>query len=197
MNARSLRRQLRGMVAYIVVVYVPFVVALMLSGQSVWRLSLSRIAWQHGGLQWMVLFGVLTLPFMAYLVFFYWRVGQRSRAKNALVTVLLVGGAALFIGMLLPERTNDLVGRVHFYLEDISTVVVMLAVTGMVARFCVASGPGQRRARRVLFGAGYGLFAVAALAVFLFRGTSAMYEMALSLAAMVTLTLLNHWQIQS
>jgi len=179
--------------AYLVVIYVPFVITLMLSGQNVWRLSLSRIAWQHGGLYWMVLFGVLTLPFMLYLILFYLRV-DRSRTKSILVTVLLLGGAALFIGMLLPERTNDLVGRIHFYLEDISTVVVMLAVTGMVAQYCLSGSVCQnarQRVRRILLGIGYGLFAVTAAAIFLIRGTSAMYEMGLSLGAMITLTLIN------
>ncbi|MCL2882520.1 MAG: hypothetical protein FWF45_06520 [Coriobacteriia bacterium] len=186
-----MKYHLRFMAAYIIVVYVPFAVALMLSGQNVGQVSLSRIAWQHGGMTWMILFGLLTLPFMLYLVYYYVR-ADRRRAKTILVTILLVAGVILFMGMFLPDRGSDLLAHLHFYFEDNASLVVMLAITGMVAHYC-ATGGSDQRTQRISLGVGYGLFAAAACSVYLMRVTCAAFEVGLSLGAMVTLCLINRW----
>ena len=179
------------MLVYIVAVYVPFTIALMRGAQDVWCISLSRIAWQRGEPVWMVLFGLLTLPFTLYLVIYYARVDRR-RVKNVLVALLLFGGAALFVGMFVPDRGASLFTRLHFVVEVYSTIIVMLAVTGMVLLYCVTGDSRQRR-QRSLLGAGYGIFALAAGGVYLIRGTSAMLEAGLSLGAMIALSLINRW----
>ena len=191
MDSRSRRNQLRFMAAYIVVAYVPFVIALILSGQDIWRVSLSRIAWQRGGLVWMILFGLLTLPFMLYLVLYYLRT-QRRRIKTVLVTILLIAGAVLFVGMFLPDRNSDLLAHLHFYFEDNASLVVMLAITGMVVHYCIA-GSSDQKVQRTALGIGYGLFAVAACSVYVMRVTCAAFEVGLSLGAMVALALIDRW----
>jgi len=181
------------MLGYLIVVYLPFTIALILSGQDVWHVSLSRIAYQRGAPQWLVLFGVLTLPFMLYLVLFYARIDRR-RAKSILVAILLFAGAVLFAGMFLPDHGWNLLAELHLYIEDSASVVAMLAITGMVAHYCI-TGCLQQRTRRILLGVCFGLFAVAAAAWFLIHGTSALYEMVLSWGAMAPLYLINRWTV--
>jgi len=169
-----------------VCVYVPFIVALMTSGQDVWHISLSGIGWQHDGLVWFVGFAVLTMPFVLFQTHFYARFNPRD--KPLIVRPLVIGAAIMLLGMFFPDPFSGPSHVMHNVLDDAGSTVVMLAVTGVVVRYVISRGRA-----RVAFAVGYAVFIVSVVTMLMSRGPIAMMEVLLGLGTMVVLFVAGTW----
>jgi len=183
---QSVSRQLNFMLFYVICVYAPFMVALAKSGQDVWHTSLSSIGWQYGGLRWFVWFGVLTMPFVFFQTTFYARYNRRD--EKLLIRPLLGGMAVMVAGMFFPDPPSGPSYVMHNVLDDAGSTIVMLAVTGIVVRYCITSSHGA-----VALVVGYGTSVVVMVWTIITRGPVAMIEVFIAMCVMVVLYLTCKW----
>jgi len=166
-ETKSTKYELGFMALYIVLVYVPFALVMALSGYDVARTSLSALAWQHGGKVFIILYGTLTIPFLLFEIGFYLRFNRKRR--DALLGPLIVGCVLLGVGMVFPFTGVDMSSHVHTWFILTGTVIVILAITGILI--------------------------VAVVWVFFIAGSVALLEIDASLIFMVVLYLVNRASI--
>ena len=179
------------MALYIVFVYVPFALIMALSGYDVVRTSLSAIAWQHGGKVFIILYGTLTIPFLLFQIGFYLRFNRKRR--DALLVPLIAGCVLLGVGIVFPFTGVDMSSHLHTWFIMAGTVIVILAITGVLIRYVKRLKEESRSYTVVAIL--YGILIVAVASVFFIAGSVALLEIDASLIFMVVLYLVNRSSI--
>ena len=133
-QSKSTKIHLLFTLLYIAVIYIPFMILVIASPYNVLNTSLSSIAWRHDGLAYIILYGVLTIPFLWYEISFYLK--NDKRRKNALVWPLMAGCLLLGVGIIFPCRGGDFSTQLHCLFSQAGAVVLILAITGIIIRFC-------------------------------------------------------------
>jgi len=191
LETRTTKYELAFMALYIVFVYVPFALAMALSGYDVARTSLSAIAWQHGGKVFIILYGTLTIPFLLFQIGFYLKFNRKRR--DALLIPLIAGCVLLGVGIVFPFTGVDISSHLHTLFIIIGTVIVILAVTGIIIRY--VKRLKEEAHNYTVIAILYGILIIAVASVFFIAGSVALLEIDASLIFMVVLYLVNRVSI--
>ena len=174
--------QLLFMWLYVFVVYIPFYI-MMLIRHSVSYISLSVIGWFTGGLHYIALFLLLTLPFGLYLIFFlnrHFLGNYRWINIGAVVSVIF-----MTIGSFIPLGMGAFLYHAHVITSISSSVIFMLIILIMLILYACKSK------HKWLYFALCGVFVVALAVGFMVLFTSALYQFTTTLSFMLILVVVN------
>jgi cation transport ATPase len=191
--SKAATAQLLFMALYIALVYVPFALLVAISGYNVAHTSISEIAWQLGGKPMIIWYGVLTLPFLLFQIWFYLKYNRLQR--DMLLLPLILGCVLLGIGIIFPFTGTGLVSQLHCYFAQAGGIIVILAITGVLIRHLRRHPPS--RGILALIIVAYVILVLAVGAIFLFVGSPALLEADSSLVFMIILYLINRAAIAS
>ena len=185
---QSIRRQLNFMILYVIAVYIPFIIGVITSPYNVLNTSLSKIAWTYDGLTWITLYGILTIPFLVYEIYFYLKFNKEK--KDALVGPLLVGCLILGLGIVFPCRGSNFIIKMHCILSQGGAYLIILAITFIIIRYCKKLKADQKSSRTKI-AILYGTIFVAIGTLYLLTGTPAILEVGSTFSFLVILYIVN------
>ena len=128
---KSMKIKLSIMLLFIVGVYLPFFIVLMLKYDT-FNTTLSGIGWRENGLGFLLVYIFLTVPSLIYQIFLFLNLsGKKSKLLKSLI---LAGSILIAIGALFPVRESSPAYShfLHSILCQIGSVVSILAVTYMI-----------------------------------------------------------------
>lgn len=181
-SSRNLKRQLLFMWLYVFVLYIPFYF-IMLERHSVNYISLSVIGWFTGGLHYIALFMLLTLPFGLYMLFY---LNKHLLGNFRWINIAgVISCVFMTIGGFIPLGMGDFLYYAHVITSISSSVVFMLTL--FIALLMCA----WRSKNKWLFLALCGLHAIAQVIGFILLYTSALYQLTVTLSYMLIFLVVN------
>ena len=180
-----MKYQLIFMWLYVLTVYVPFCI-IMFSRHYVSVSSISVIGWFSGGLHYLTLYLVLTLPFCLYQLFF---LNSHFAGNYKWVYIAsVISCIFITIGGFIPLRRGEqylFVNAVHELVSVGSTIIFMLIILATLI-LCA-----RKSKRRVLFFSLCGIFPAVLLTGFIVLWTSALFQLAATLSFLFILLCVN------
>jgi hypothetical protein len=180
-----LRNILIFMWLYAFVVYLPFFIYMTVS-HDVARVSMSNIAWIVGYKRHLIIYLILSFPFLLFQLSF---LNRMYAGNNAIVrAVSAVSCVFIIIGAFVPLRIYEQyawMNTVHTYLSVGGTIVFMLTI--MVA-LVLHAVKWKLNVAVFLF---YGIFVAALLVAFIILSTAALFQLMATLCFMLVLLVVN------
>jgi len=183
---RSVIRQQYGMMLYMLAIYVPLIIRITTSPYDITRTSLSSIAWNYHDFPLLILYGILTLPFLLYEICFYMKYNKK---KDWLLIPLLVGWILLCLGIIFPYN-GELFIALHCDFSQVGSIILILAISVTVWRYCQKLRKCHK-GRSTIITVFYGILLAATAALFILTGTSALLEVSSTFIYMVIFLLVN------
>ena len=182
---RHMKYQLIFMWLYVFALYLPFCI-LMVHRHDVGHISISVIGWFSGGLQYLIAYLALTLPFCLYQLFFL----NRHFAGNHKWVYMAssMSCALMTIGGFIPLRREEqylLVNTIHEFVSVGSTIVFMSII---LAVLILCAGKSRRK---LLFYVLCGIFPLGLLVGFLILWTAALFQLLATLSFLLVLLCVN------
>ena len=181
----NVKKRLNYIMAFLGVVYLPFLVFLS-SQYDILNDSLSRIGWQLGGLKFLLVYVVYTVPVMIYQIFtFHIMADKKTKLLKALV---FTGGMLITVGAIFPvkETSPQYSHFLHSLLCQLGSGVTIIAITYMVVLFCKRNRQNVKAAA-ILYAQ---LLTIVAIA-YLLLNTAALFEAGASLLFLFAVHLMN------
>ena len=180
-----MKNQLLFMWLYVFAVYVPFYI-MMLIRHDVSAISLSVIGWFTGGLHYIGLFAILTLPFGLYQLFFL----NRHFVGNYRWIYIWSVVSAIFVvvGGFIPLRWEEqyiMLYHAHVITSIGASVIFMLIILITLILYACKSK------HKWLYFSLLGAFVVALAVGFMILWTSALYQFSTTLSFMLILLVVN------
>jgi len=184
-ESKYIKRRLNVMLAFLITAYLPFLLVITLRFDII-NDSLSRIGWQLGGLGYLFVYVLYTVPFMVYQIYTFLTI---SAENNRLLKLLIViGGMLIAMGAVFPvkETSPHFSHMLHSYLCQIGAVLTIITATYMVALYC-KKNTSRIRVTAIAYAI---LLAITAVA-FVYLYTAALFEAGASLLFLIAMYLLN------
>lgn len=181
----KIRVRLGAMLAFIVGVYLPFLIILMIKYDVV-HYTLSAIGWREGGFVFLLIYIVITVPSIIYQIFSFLNL---SSDKNTLLKILIfAGGILIAIGALFPVKTQSpqYSHILHQILCQAGGILSIISVTYMVILY-VKEHKNRVRNVVVLYGE---LFIIVVVA-FSVLNTAALFEVGASFLFLIAMFVIN------
>jgi len=182
---KKLKRKMNWFLVFIVAVYIPFIFFLSFK-YSTLDMSLSRIGWREGGMQYLVYYVVATVVLMVFYTYVFLSLsGSKSRLLKVLVLasgLLMTAGSFFPVTPTSPEYSHLL----HNTLCQLGALLGLVAVTIMIAMYC-KSGRVNVKAAAILYAELLVVIAIAFGILF----TAAIFEIVASLLILITMHGMN------
>ena len=179
-----IKYQLLFMWLFFFAVYLPFFI-LMFVRHDINTTSLSVIGWSAGGIPYLILYLVLTLPFCLYLIFFFNKhfIGGNKFVKGMSV----ISCAIIIIGACFPvrEAETELVILIHTWLTVGGTIVLMLTILFALILHAIS------KRHKAVFLLLYGMYVAVLLITFHILYTAALFQLAAAMSFFLILLLIN------
>jgi len=184
-KTENVKKRLNVMAAFFGVAYLPFLVFLG-SRYDILNDSLSRIGWQLGGLKFLLLYIVYTVPFMIYQISTFQIMSDKK--TKLLQALIFVSGILITVGAIFPvkESSPPYSHFLHSLLCQIGSGLSIIAVTYMVVLFCKRNRRNVKAAA-ILYAQ---LLTIVAIG-YLLLNTAALFEAGASLLFLIAVHLMN------
>ena len=176
---------------YVFCVYLPYIFY-MFKNHNIFRLPISLIGWHTGGLHYLFIYIILTLPFCLYLVFF---LNRHFIGNNKFISIMSVVSSILItIGAFIPlngSAASDFSLYAHTIVSVSATIILMLTVLSAFVLHAL------RQKHKVIILSLYGLYAAALLKGFYIFYTAAVFQLMSSLSFFLILVFINTTAIKT
>lgn len=184
-DIKKLKRKMNWILAFIVAVYIPFIVYLSFA-YSTTSTSLSSIGWVEGGLRYLIYYIIFTVPLLIYYVLVFMRLSDKKSKWVKLL--MLVGSLMIAAGAFFPirEESPRIFHFLHSGLCQAGSGLCMIAVTYMISLYC-KNDKINVKAVAIL----YAELLVFIVISFGFLYTSALFELGASVLFLITVHGMN------
>ena len=168
---------------YIFIIYLPFFV-LMTVRHDVGTLPISVIGWNTAGLHYLIIYILLTLPFIIYMVFFLNR--QFLENNKFIKYMTVISSIFITIGSFIPViQTNPVILLAHTIVSVSSSILLMLTILFALVLHAV------KNKHKIILLSFYGMY-VAGLSIgFYILYTAALFQLMASISFMLILLVVN------
>ena len=185
MSAEKARKRLRFMMVFMPIAYAPLLAVVGMRHDIV-ETSLSGIGWREGGLVFLIIWVVYTIPLMIYQVIVFMKLNNVESKK--LLYLSFVSSAMIAIGALFPvsETAPQFSHLLHSILCQIGSVLAIVIVTTMVTLYCKDN---KQSVKKVAIS--YAVLLASILIGFAMIFTAALFEIVGSIMLLIAMYLLN------
>ena len=168
---------------YVFAVYLPFFIFLI-KRHEVSTTPISLIGWHSGGMRYLILYIVLTLPYCLYQILFF---NKHFTGNNKIITVMsIISCVQITAGAFIPLGENDsIVLLAHTVVSVSGAAILMLTILFAFVLHAVK----QKNKVMLLFL--YGIYAAALLTAFYILYTAALFQLLASMSFFLVLLFHN------
>lgn len=182
---KNTKKHINFMLFYILAVYIPFFIVLSIN-YDITIISLSKIGWRAGGPIFLILFAVLTIPFMLYEVFFF--IEYFGKKNKFLAIFSIVGVIFLIMGMSSPFRITD--PPIFHVFHNVFSMIGSICFFS-VANIAVIQNSLANKHRKVLIFILLGILNISMFIMYLQISSVSLFEMLAALSCLVAMYLVN------
>ena len=178
----SVKKRLVFMWLFVFAVYVPFFIFMVLR-HDVGTRPMSIIGWSPGGIRYLILYVLLTLPFCLYLVIFF---NKHIAGNDKFITVMAVISCVLTAaGAFIPIRRNVSEGVLlaHTVISVGGSVILMLTILYALIQHTL-----KQKYKAVILPL-YGIYIAALLKAFYILYTAALFQLSAAVSFFIILLL--------
>jgi len=168
---------------YVIFLYLPFTIMMILWHDTA-QLPICLIGWNTGGIQYLILYIALTIPFILYLLFTFNKkfIGNKKSIK----ILSIISSCLVIIGSFIPTvQTNRTILLIHEIITVSSSIILILTILTSLIIYAL----GQKL--RWLLLSFYALYTVALLLGFYILYTAALFQLLVSISFFIILITLK------